>query len=127
MCAEGKVCGATTHFTFLEFFQKMYVMSGTSELSVKTCCHLWEDGDTPPVLKESDLHFRSERNEQRIDTLNIEARRKFHHRNTSRLGTANHARHCCHLPLRIPHVLGSLQTPGPGNAKRRTQPEETYW
>ena len=36
----------------------------------------------PPVLKESDIHFRSEQNEQRIDTLIIQARRKFHHRNT---------------------------------------------
>ena len=61
----------------------MYVTVGASELSVKTCCQLWEDGDTPPVLKESALHFRSAQNQQRIDTLIIQARRQFHHRNTS--------------------------------------------
>ena len=58
-------------------------MIRASELSVKTCGQLWEDSDTPPALKESDLHFRSEHNQQRIDTLIIQARRKFHHRSTS--------------------------------------------
>ena len=31
----------------------------------------------PPVLKESDLHFHCEQNQQRIDTLIIQARRKL--------------------------------------------------
>ena len=95
---------------------------GAAGLSDKTCCQLWDDSDTPPVLKESDLRFR--RNQQRIDTLIIQARRQLHHRNTSRMGTANLARHCCHFPLRIPRVLVSLQTPGPGtrNAERNQWP-----
>ena len=69
-------------FLFLEFFHT-YVMIRASELSVKTCCQLWEDSDTPPVLKGSDLHFRSEQNQQRINTLIIQARRHFHRRSTS--------------------------------------------
>ena len=58
-------------------------MIRASELPVKTCCQVWEDSDTPPVLKESDFHFRSEQNQQRIDTLIIQARRKFRHPSTS--------------------------------------------
>ena len=95
MCTEGMVVSfATTHLQFLEIFRRC-VMRGASELSVKTFCQLWKDSDTPPVLKESDLNFRSEQNQQRIDTLIIWSRRKFHHRNTSRTGMASHARHCC--------------------------------
>ena len=55
------------------------VMIWALELSVKTCCQLWENSDTPPVLKESDLHVRSEQNQQRIDTLIIQARRQCRH------------------------------------------------
>ena len=82
MCAEGMVGGATSQFLLLDFFRKC-VMIRASELSVKTCYQLWEDSDTPPVLKESDLHVRSEQNQQRINTLIIHARRQFHHRSTS--------------------------------------------
>ena len=67
---------------FWKNFRKC-VMRGSSELSVKTCCQLWEDSDTAPVLKESDLHFRSEQNQQGIDTLIIQAGRKFYHCNQS--------------------------------------------
>ena len=83
MCAEGMVGGATSQFVLLEKCFRKYVMIRASELSVKTCCQVWEDSDTPPVLKESDLHFRSEQSQQRMNTLIIQARRHFHHRSTS--------------------------------------------
>ena len=73
-------------------------MIRASELSFKTRCLSCEICNTPPVLKESDLHIRSEQNRQRIDTPVIQARMQFHHRNTSQL---EHG------------------------AERRTQPEET--
>ena len=105
VCERNGVRSNKSIFMF-GFFSK-YVMIGASELSIKSCCQSWEDSDTPPVLKESDFHFHSEQNQQRIDTLIIQARRQFHNR-------ANHARHCCHLPLRIPRVLASLHRKGPG-------------
>ena len=47
-------------------------------------------------------------------------------RSTDEDGTANHTRHCCHVPLRIPRVLASLQTPGPGPRNgERNQKEHT--
>ena len=105
-------------------------MTETSELSVKTCCQLWEDSDTPPVLKESGLHFRSEQNQQRIDTLIIQARRQFHHRNTSEI--SGHGQPCKAL---LPLTLTTENTPRLGftaearawNVERGTQPEETCW
>ena len=66
MCAEGMVGGFFSH-----------VMIRASELFAKTCCQLWEDSDTPLVLKESDLHFRSEQNRQRINTLIIQCQLKW--------------------------------------------------
>ena len=60
-------------------------MIRASELSFKTRCLLWEICNTPPVLKESDLHIRSEQNRQRIDTPVIQARMQLHNRNTSQL------------------------------------------
>ena len=79
-----------------------------SELNVRTVANCGKTSDTPPVLKESDLHFRIAQNQQRIDTLIIQARRQFHHRNISQMAL---------LPLailRIPRVLAFLQTPRPG-------------
>ena len=108
--AWGRVhtISAAGAFSFRVFFSRMYATIGAAELSVRTCCQLWVDGDTPPVLKES------HQIQQRIETLIIQA---------SKMGTAKHARHCCHLPLRIPHVLALLRTPGPGtrNAERNQE------
>ena len=73
MCAERMVCGAIIQVLLCGSFFRKYVMIGASELAVKTYCQLWEDSDTPPVLKE----FRSEQNQQRIDTLIIQASRHF--------------------------------------------------
>ena len=58
------------HFHFGECFRK-YVMIGAPELFVKTCGQMWEDSDTPPVLKESEFHFRSEQNLQRMPAGNF--------------------------------------------------------
>ena len=69
-------------FIYMYIYLFSHVMIRASELSVKTCCQLWEDSDTPPVLKESDLHYRSEQNQQRMNTLIIQARMQFHHRST---------------------------------------------
>ena len=119
VCGRYGVRSNKSIFILVIFFFHKYLMRGASERSVKTCCQLWEGSDTPPVLQESP-HFRSEQNQQQIDTLIVQARRQYHHRNTCQMGTAYHARHCCHLPLRIPRVLASLQTPRPGtrNAER---------
>ena len=51
MCAVGMVCGGTSQFSFWGFF--------SSELSVKTCCQLWEDSDTPPILSNASRHSSS--------------------------------------------------------------------
>ena len=76
-------------------------MIGASELSVKTCCQLWEGSDTRPVLKESDLHFRSEQNQQRIDTLIIQPAGTFIISIPVKRARPTMTKHCCHLPLRI--------------------------
>ena len=80
---------------------------------------MWEDNDTPPVLKESDLHFRIAQNQQRIDTLIIQARRQFHHRNISQVAL---------LPLATEDTsrIGFFADATAWNAERRTQPEEKH-
>ena len=57
--------------------------NGRFSLLVRTCCQLWEDSDTPPVLKQTEFHFRSEQNPAAHGQLIIQARRQFRHCNTS--------------------------------------------
>ena len=45
---------------FIFWIFRKCVMKHASGLFVKTCLQLWKDGNTPPELKESDLHFRKQ-------------------------------------------------------------------
>ena len=74
---------ATNEFPYLKNLWSKDVMIRASELLVKICCHLWKDCDTQPVLKNQISIFAANRISSAIDTLIVQARKQFHHRNNS--------------------------------------------